>query len=136
MFSRSLLVPGSFTLSSRATCYKERTLVFASVSTFFCTTSSILLHKAGQLLSVELLTQVQGWHATAVSLGFPEGGGDGRGLWRHVAWLGPLAVPLAIWVTMGSSFHPPTPGALICEDVVGCLLGSPGTQAAHSGGEG
>lgn len=72
--------------------------------------SSILLPKAGQtsawLLSVELLTQVQGWHATEVAPEFPEGGGDEHGLWRHVAWLGPLAVPLTSWVTMGRSFDP------------------------------
>ena len=129
-------MPGSFTLFPGHVLQSERTLIFASVSTFFCTASSILLHKDAQLLNVELLTQVQGWHATAVSLGFPEGGGDERGLWRHVAWLGPQAVPLASWVTMGSSFHPPAPRALICEDVVGCLLGSPRTQAAHPGGEG
>ena len=80
--------------------------------------SSILLPKAGQtsawLLSVELLTQVQGWHATEVAPEFPEGGGDEHGLWRHVAWLGPPA------------------GALICEDIVAVS----GTQAAHPGGEG
>lgn len=114
----------------------ERTLVFASVSTFFCTMSSILLHKAGQtsawLLSVEFLTQVQGWHATEVAPGFPEGGGNEHGLWRHMAWLGPPAVPLTSWVTMGRSFHPPEPGALICEDIVAVS----GTQAAHPGGEG
>ena len=39
----------------------------------------------------------------ASELQFPEGGGDEHGLWRHVAWLGPLAVPLTSWVTSSIS---------------------------------